>query len=371
MARGWAWKCSVTTATCSSPFNTSVFTNQRPGAAARIDARSPSNAELLEATKSLMRALDYTGVAMVEFVLDKKSQKWVFLEINARFWGSLPLALAAKADFPYFLYSMLVDHERDFDPSYTTNIYARNVKRDLNWFVENLQADKTDPDLHTRSSTAVMSEIFNLLTLRERFDTLVLDDWKPGIENFRRILRDVWTKVHLRAIERKFENRRQWPQRRARRAAKLMARSKRILFVCKGNICRSPFAEQIARRYLPDVAVESCGYYPKSGRKSPATAIVAARKFQVDLTGHESRGLENDLVNTDGIVIVFDKENYLALTNRFSHLNKRIFLLAELGGDSSPYIEDPFGGGQEEFEATYRQIDRCIQSLARRIEKSA
>src|SRR5690606_38589075 len=47
--------------------------------------------QLLAASKALMKALDYTGVAMVEFKFNFNTGDWVFIEINGRFWGSLPL----------------------------------------------------------------------------------------------------------------------------------------------------------------------------------------------------------------------------------------------------------------------------------------
>ena len=47
-------------------------------------------------------------VAMVEFKYNEQSAESRLMEINGRFWGSLPLAVSAGADFPYFLYELLV-----------------------------------------------------------------------------------------------------------------------------------------------------------------------------------------------------------------------------------------------------------------------
>ena len=57
---------------------------------------------LVNAATRLLRAIQYTGVAMVEFKVDFDSKRWVLMEINGRFWGSLPLAVAAGSDFPRF-----------------------------------------------------------------------------------------------------------------------------------------------------------------------------------------------------------------------------------------------------------------------------
>lgn len=59
------------------------------------------------ATEKLLRALKWHGVAMVEFKMDIEHNELLFIEINGRFWGSLPLAIHAGVDFPY-LYASLV-----------------------------------------------------------------------------------------------------------------------------------------------------------------------------------------------------------------------------------------------------------------------
>ena len=87
--------------------------------------------ELTEATKQLVRRLDYTGVGMFEFRYDLETGAWVLLEINARFWGSLPLAIAAGANFPYSLYEMLVMNRQTFDSNYAVGVRCRNLINDL------------------------------------------------------------------------------------------------------------------------------------------------------------------------------------------------------------------------------------------------
>ena len=54
---------------------------------------------LREAALAVLGPLKYTGVCMAEFKVDPATGDWVFIEINGRFWGSLPLAVASGADF--------------------------------------------------------------------------------------------------------------------------------------------------------------------------------------------------------------------------------------------------------------------------------
>ena len=140
----------------------------------------PLDPGLLEATRKLMKALRYTGVGMVEYKYNLKTGEWIFIEINGRFWGSLPLAVASGADFPWFLYRMLVRGENDFPRKFKTGLYCRNLRRDLEWVRYNLRADASDPTLLTVPLWKLLGESLNLITLRERSDMFTLDDPKPG-----------------------------------------------------------------------------------------------------------------------------------------------------------------------------------------------
>ena len=150
---------------------------------------------LLAASQSLIRALDYTGVAMVEFKVNVESGEWIFVEINGRFWGSLPLALAAGVDFPLYLYEMLVKGRRDFPSTYRVGMHCRSLTADCEWLVANLAANRRDPTLATRALGRVPMEVLNILKLRERWDTLTGDDPRPGLYECRTILRNLLRKV--------------------------------------------------------------------------------------------------------------------------------------------------------------------------------
>ncbi|MBD3868841.1 MAG: ATP-grasp domain-containing protein [Acidobacteria bacterium] len=60
--------------------------------------------ELLEYSRKLMSALNWSGVAMVEFKWDPETRRAWLMEINGRFWGSMQLAVASGVDFPWLLY---------------------------------------------------------------------------------------------------------------------------------------------------------------------------------------------------------------------------------------------------------------------------
>jgi biotin carboxylase len=138
--------------------------------------------ELLDASVRLLREFSYTGVAMVEFKRNPSTGAWVFLEVNARFWGSLPLAMAAGADFPLALFQLLVEGRTSFSRHYRAGVYCRNLTLDLDWQRANWTADHEDPTLSTRPLPRVLTDVIgHCVSLREHNDTLTLDDPAPGL----------------------------------------------------------------------------------------------------------------------------------------------------------------------------------------------
>src|SRR5208337_852450 len=269
----------------------------------------PIHAELIDATRRLIKSLNYTGVAMIEFKFNFETGKWIFVEINGRFWGSLPLAVAAGADFPYYLYQLIVEGRRSFPQDYKVGLFCRNLTNDLGSLPQNLKLYYADPSSKAFSKKKVAEELSNILLLRERSDTLVIDDPMPGLVELGRLIRKatliIWIKILLSMLDilpfRAFY---------AKKASLAFSRAKNVLFVCKGNICRSPFAQYFLLSLVGNSKkVMSCGYFPQSGRPSPREAIKAAQEWGIELKGHRSVLLSKEFIDFSDIVIVFDEDN--------------------------------------------------------------
>lgn len=318
----------------------------------------PLDRELLHATRQLIGALEYTGVCMVEFRYNSRSRRWVLIEMNGRFWGSLPLALAARIDFPRYLYEMLKHDRREFSGSYRANVFCRNWLLDAGWVLSNVRADKTDPTLSTLPPHRLVAEIRNVFLFREHSDTLTLDDPAPGIEEFARVFARLGTSMLSRLS----------PFRRnvQHRAIESLKRASSVLFVCKGNICRSPFAEIYLRCLLPDLKVSSAGLLPAAGRLSPQTAIDAAASRGIDLSPHRSRVLTDEDMRVSDIIFVFDVDNFRALANfaRLKPSPEKVFLLGSLATGEPLEIGDPYGRDLRTFEATYDRIAQLVHRAA-------
>jgi protein-tyrosine-phosphatase len=327
---------------------------------------APLTPDLLDASRKFLNALDYTGVAMIEFIVNFATGDWVFVEINGRFWGSLPLALAAGADFPYYLYQLQVEGRREFPQDYKKGVYCRNWAKDLKWMAQNFRADRSDPTLATRPLSSVALEPLNILTFHEHSDTFVLDDPKPGFAELCQIVGNVASlagdRMAVTALALPFVR-----QRRRDAARQAIARAKTVLFVCKGNICRSPFAQGYARAVWPrSAAVLSSGYYPEPDRASPPQAVNVAREFGVDLTAHRSTVLADETVRQADVILVFDEANRRTLLEHYPRARSKIHRLGVLAEQGPFEIRDPFGGSENGFRVVYERIKRCIDACGTR-----
>ena len=81
--------------------------------------------ELVETAFELLKALDWQGLAMVEFRIDSRDHKPKLMEINPRFWGSLQLSILAGVDFPYLLYKMAIGGDVEPALNYKEGVRCR------------------------------------------------------------------------------------------------------------------------------------------------------------------------------------------------------------------------------------------------------
>ncbi|MBK8914782.1 MAG: hypothetical protein IPM64_09340 [Phycisphaerales bacterium] len=321
----------------------------------------PLDPRLVDEARRLLGALRYTGVAMAEFKLNPRTGEYVFIEVNARFWGSLPLAVAAGANFPLGAYQLLVEGNVRVPPRGRVGLYCRNWYHDLAWLRANIRADKTDPTLSTRALWRVLADrVRNQILLRERSDTFAWDDPAPAVSEARQIA-SLLIKQTSNALHRRWLSSSIGKRRESRRAARLLASARSVLFVCKGNICRSPYAEVQLRATKPAISVASAGYYPKSGRPSPAHAVTAAAERGLDLAAHRSQRMTRELVAKYDVLCVFDHENLLTVRAEFPDAAGKVVLLGALDGGGL-FISDPWGGDLPRFRACY---DRITAALAR------
>lgn len=141
-----------------------------------------------------------------------------------------------------------------------------------------------------------------------------------------------------------------------------------VIFVCKGNICRSAFAEHYLRRDVSDGThrIESCGLDVDQGLCSPPEAVCVAKEFELDLAMHRSKGLTSCDVHNADMILAMEFRQYQRLKALFPGEQWKIRLLR----DFSPWpdcllcnIEDPYGSNENEFRRCFKRLQRALDGL--------
>ena len=78
------------------------------GAGSAVCVSSRVYPKMKEYSERILKKLKWNGVVMIEYKKDEKDGEFKLIEINGRFWGSLPLAIHAGVDFPYQLYCLVI-----------------------------------------------------------------------------------------------------------------------------------------------------------------------------------------------------------------------------------------------------------------------
>ena len=140
---------------------------------------------------------------------------------------------------------------------------------------------------------------------------------------------------------------------------------KSILFVCLGNICRSPLAEGIAKNYIKekkiDLVIESAGTgHWHIGEKPCENSIKVALLNGVDISNQEARQVKKEDFKNFDLIVGLDDSNIQNLKNLGC---KNPLKLGSFGFDGEcvpdPYFFDGFDG----FHNVFNMIDICVKNL--------
>ena len=129
-------------------------------------------------------------------------------------------------------------------------------------------------------------------------------------------------------------------------------KKKRLLFVCYGNICRSPMAEGIARQRLgPDIDVESAGIGATGGPATEEAVLVMKLVYKVDISGHVARPVGALDLGTFDHIVALDASIYHHLREFWEVPEPVLYGLD---------IEDPIGSDYQAYKGTALKIERRL-----------
>ncbi len=151
------------------------------GGGSSVRVSEPLDEALLDHVRRLSAELELHGIAMFELRRNRQSGEAVFIELNARPWGSLPLAIRAGVNFPVLLHDLLVHGIRPLQPDYRTGVVMRNLALNVYdlFFRSSLPAHRKTLET-LRISGAVLAALIFPSMSRNGFDTLDPGDLRPA-----------------------------------------------------------------------------------------------------------------------------------------------------------------------------------------------
>ncbi len=150
----------------------------------------------------------------------------------------------------------------------------------------------------------------------------------------------------------------------------------RVLFVCLGNICRSPLAEGVFRHLVAERGLEdrieidsagTGGWHVGEG-PDPRSLEVAARNG-VSLDGQAARRIEATDLGDFHWIVAMDADNERDLRRLAQdEADVQIHRLRDFDPEGAGDVPDPYYGGPQGFDTVYAMVERSCRALLDRVE---
>jgi len=143
-----------------------------------------------------------------------------------------------------------------------------------------------------------------------------------------------------------------------------------VLFVCTGNLCRSPMAKGILKEMVGDqpVLIYSAGTDTSDGLPPTPFAVEAAQAYHADISRHRSAVLTPELIAVSDLILVMDQHHYDRVVALVPAAKPKTRFLRSYETDGREEIDDPMGGPLGIYQETARIIEAALLPVARDIK---
>jgi protein-tyrosine phosphatase len=144
-----------------------------------------------------------------------------------------------------------------------------------------------------------------------------------------------------------------------------------VLFVCKGNICRSPLAEVYFQSLVDKdgrrMTVRSAGLETTPGKPAHVKAKGVALEHRLSLEAHATTQVHTELIEKSDLIVVMEIVQKDRIQRLYPKADGKVVLLGRFDSVGSLEIADPYSGTSEDFQSCFQQMSRCCDVLAARL----
>jgi predicted ATP-grasp superfamily ATP-dependent carboligase len=151
---------------------------------------------VIDDTVKLLKALNWEGIAGVQFHYDPDTRKYIFLEINPRFSGGLPTVVMAGFEAPFNLWQSHFEPQKMRKTPYKIGLRSRILGGEANWLLGQMRRDELPPgQTHLGRVEAALKVIWHSGPWTKD-DSFLLADPKPFVVDFKQMLKKLGARGH-------------------------------------------------------------------------------------------------------------------------------------------------------------------------------
>ncbi len=150
----------------------------------------------------------------------------------------------------------------------------------------------------------------------------------------------------------------------------------KVLFVCLGNICRSPLAEGAFREHVSKAGladqflIDSAGTgHWHAGETPDKRSVATARAHGVDISEQRARQLQRSDLERFDYILAMDRSNLEAIQSMAGTSSASVSLMLNETSAGETDVPDPYYGANDQFERVWQMVDEAAEALLARIRK--
>ncbi len=155
------------------------------------------------------------------------------------------------------------------------------------------------------------------------------------------------------------------------------SKQNKVIFVCSGNICRSPMGEALLKHAIEstpannpvrNLEVCSAGVSTVDGLPPSANSVSAMGEVGIDISNYLSTSLTQDIIDQTYAIFAMDDTHIDAIKMRFKNLPKRMFKVLDMSDMSRKIVFDPYGGDLQEYRECRDDIVTAIAGILKYLQ---